>query len=433
MTFANAAPAAPAGYLDALDAAAPGDRWPLARGWCGSEPTAFFAELRARRPVLEAGDVLMVAKRADVIEILSLPTTFTVELYHEKMGDFMLARDETPTNYRDKAVMRAFLALDDLPRIRTLAGEVAAEALAAANGKIEVVTSLSRLTPLRVVQRYFGIEAPDADLLRWSFANQVDQFNNLPFDGRPDAAEVSAAADRARAEMRATFARLIPEKLARLKQDPPPDDVFSRVLKTAFPSAVGFGMDRVVINVGGLLIGAIETISEAIVNALDYLLADRDRLEAARAAAADPKTFDGHVWEALRFAPIVAFMFRRAATDHLLARGTPREVLIPAGTTVLPLSMSAMFDPDWVDDPEHFRPGRPWSAYLHFGWGHHECLGRHVGAEVIPEVVRQILLHGGQSAVGPVDYAGTPFPARYEIVLAGGPAPLAGVEQADAG
>lgn len=402
-------------YLDVFDATPPAERWSLVREWCASEPRPFFAELRAHRPILDAGEVILVAKRADVLETLSLPSTFTVGLYRPKMGDFMLAQDETPTNYRDKAVMRAFLSLDDLPKVRALAGEIAAAELAAAGSSCEVVSCLARRTPLRIVQRYFGIEAEDAALLRWSFANQVDQFNNLPFDGRPDADAIQAAAEASRAEMRALFAELIPAKLRKLKEDPTVDDVFSRVLRTAFPAATGFGMDRVVINVGGLLIGAIETTSEAVVNALSYLLADPERAAAAREAAKDPVTFDGYVWEALRFAPIVAFMFRQTASPYVLAKGTPRRTEIAAGRTVLPISMSAMFDEDWVDEPDAFRPDRPTSTYLHFGYGHHECLGRYVGSVVIPEIVRQTLLRGPVRTVGAIDYAGTPFPERFAL------------------
>ncbi|MBL7590202.1 cytochrome P450, partial [Escherichia coli] len=84
-------------------------------------------------------------------------------------------------------------------------------------GSIDVVASLSRLVPLRIVQRFFGFAAPDADLLRWSYANQFDQFNNLPFDARPDAEAIHAAADRARQEMRAAFARIIPARVAAIE------------------------------------------------------------------------------------------------------------------------------------------------------------------------------------------------------------------------
>jgi cytochrome P450 len=399
-------------------------RWPVARDWIRRAPRPFFAQLRERRPVLDCGAVVLVAKRATVAEILSLPSVFSVALYKPKMGAFMLALDNTEVNYRDKAVMRAVLSWGDLPAIRDLAGSLTDVALDAGAGAVDVVAAISRMVPLRIVQRAFGIAAPDGDMLRWSYANQLDQFNNLPFDGRPDADAVQAAAAQAREEMRAAFASLIPARLAAIEAGAEvPDDSLTRLLRLRLPSAAGFGMDRVVINVGGLLIGAIETTSEAAVNALAEILGRPEVHASARAAAAEgPAVFDGYVWEALRFAPIVAFMFRQAETDHVLCRGGPHEARIRRGQVVLPLSLSAMFDADWVPDPERFDATRPDHAYLHFGLGHHECLGRYVAGAMIPEIVRRILLRHGLRAVGPLENGGTPFPTSFRIAY-GAPAP----------
>ena len=308
--------------------------------------------------------------------------------------------------------------------MRDRAGAITDAALDAGGGSLDVVASIARLVPLQIVQSYFGFSAPDDDLLRWSYANQFDQFNNLPFDGRADAAAIQAAAEHAREEMRAAFASLIPARLAALEAGTDvPDDILTRLLRLHLPAATGFGMDRIVINVGGLLIGAIETTAEAVVNALAEILRDGAIHEAARAAArAGPAAFDGYVWEALRFAPSVPFMFRQVESDHVLGRGSACETRIRKGRTVLPLSFSAMFDADWVPDPERFDPNRPDHAYLHFGLGHHECLGRYVAGVVIPEIVRRILLRDGLRADGPVEDGGTPFPTAFRIAYAQMPA-----------
>lgn len=407
-------------FLDRLFDTPETERWALAREWMRSDPAPFFAELRAEQPILVTPDVTLVARWADVMEILSLPTVFTVDFYKPKMGDFMLAQDETPVNTRDKGVMHAMLSRDDLPRVRALVAQLAGQALDAADGRIEIVSQLSRLTPLRIVQQYFGLAGADEEMLRWSYANQLDQFNNLPFDARADADAVHQAAEDTRGELRALLTSLIPARIQEIKAGQDRDDVLCRVLRTQFPKSVGFGMDRVVINVGGLLIGAIETTSEAVVNALVELFRRPSVLAAAQEAALadDPAAFDGFVWEALRFTPIVAFMFRKAVSDHVLARGTPRQTAIAAGTAVLPLSGSAMFDPDWVDDPDSFKPTRPSQTYLHFGWGHHACLGRYVASVMVPEIVRQVLRRPECRPCGDVDFAGTPFPASYRIEYA---------------
>lgn len=416
--------------LDELLALPVAERWPVARDWIKRVPAPFFAQLRARQPVLDCGAVVLVARRAEVAEILSLPDVFSVALYKPKMGPFMLALDNTEVNYRDKAVMRAVLSWDDLPAIRELAGSLTDAALDGADGAIDVVASISRMVPLQIVKQKFGFSAPDADMLRWSYANQLDQFNNLPFDGRPDADKIQAAAGQARIEMQRAFKTLIPDKIEAIRTGRPvPDDSLTRVLRLHLLPGTGFGMEQVVINVGGLLIGAIETTSEAVVNALAEILKRDDVHAAARKAAADgPAAFDGYVWEALRFAPIVAFMFRQAEADHVLGRGGPCETPVGKGRVVLPLSLSAMFDAAWVPHPERFDATRADHAYLHFGLGHHECLGRHVAGVMIPEIVRRILLRADLRATGPVEDGGTPFPTAYPIAYARTPSsPVQGV------
>lgn len=402
-------------YLAEFNRTRPEKRWPLVRKWIATEPKPFFDELRAKRPILVTDRVTLIAKNADVREVISQPKVFTVDLYKPKMGDFMLAQDETVVNTRDKGVMQAMLSRSDLPKVREMAGEIAAAALDAAGGRIEVVNGLARHVPLKIVQRYFGIEGPDDQMIAWSFANQMDQFNNLPFDDRPDAAAIAQAAIDARKAMVALLSAEIPKRLAEIKAGSTRDDVFTRILRTTFPQSVGFDMQRVVINVGGLLIGAIETTQEAVCNALAHLASDRRLLARAKAAAADPAVFDGYVWEALRFAPIVAFMFRTCVADTVIAGGTPRETRIKAGTTVLPLSMSAMFDADGVAKPDRFDPTRPEHVYLHFGLGHHACLGRYVAQVMIPEIVRQALLREDLSVVEPLTTDGTPFPVRFTL------------------
>lgn len=405
--------------LDRLAALRPAERWPLARTFISEEPRAFFAELRAHAPVYETSEVTLLAKRADVMEVLSIPKVFTVDLYKPKMGDFMLAMDETVVNYRDKAVMRAILAFDDLPKIRAAVAQIADAALDEAGCEIEAVQKLARLVPMRIVQRFFGIKGPDQDLLDWSYANQMDQFNNLPYDGRPDADAIHQAAEESRAKLRALFAQLIPARIAEIKAGTAPDDSLTRILSLNLPAADHFGMDRVVINVGGLLIGAIETTAEAVVNALAELFSRPDALAGARAAAQadDDAAFDGYVWEALRFSPIVAFMFREASQTYTVAKGTAREKVLGKGTVILPLSLSAMFDPDFVPEPEAFRPDRPFHTYLHFGYGHHECLGRYVGGTMIVEIVKRVLRRPASRPLAPVDMGGTPFPQSWRIGL----------------
>jgi cytochrome P450 len=179
---------------------------------------------------------------------------------------------------------------------------------------------------------------------------------------------------------------------------------------------VDFDLQRVGVNAAGLLIGTIETTAQASVQAIQFLLERPELLTQARNAAAleDPSLFDSMVWEALRFVPISPYMFRQTASEYTLAKGTDHATTIPAGTNVLPLTQSAMFDEKAFESPEEFRANRNWYHYFTFGYGAHECLGKYVGMVMIPEIVRRILLQPDLKAGGAIVYDGH-MPKSYAL------------------
>jgi cytochrome P450 len=362
-----------------------------------------------------------------------------------------------------------------------MAGEFADEALDAAEpeGCIETVSELGRYVPVRLCGTYFGFPGPDQEAMyRWSKATQSDMFKNLGNDpaihqaaveagqemrsyldqlltqkrealvGEPTGEEVMDAVTRLVLAMRVHLAGLLNRTGAPVSPGLPthivnsvgallarvlrsdrgvPQDVFSRLLRAYFPRELGFDDQRILANVAGLLIGSVETTSQAIVQVLRQLLVRDTVREAAIAAAADPDStrFDAYVWEALRLDPINPLLFRFTERDSVVAAGTPRETQIKKGTIVFALTASAMSDEALVADPDEFRADRPGIRELHFGYGHHTCVGRYVGAEVIPEVVRRVLMRPGvrllPSPEGDLDFQGGPFPERFMIAL-GSPA-----------
>jgi cytochrome P450 len=142
-------------------------------------------------------------------------------------------------------------------------------------------------------------------MMRWSYIAQLDNFHNYSFTDLGDSPEIHAQADAAKLEMKQYIAHLIPERLQQLKENPQLDDILSRILRTPFPPSVGFGMERVGVNVVGFLVGAVETPSQAVAQALDELLKRPIHLAGAKQAAekGDDELFSGYVWEAMRFHP----------------------------------------------------------------------------------------------------------------------------------
>ncbi|SFK30238.1 cytochrome P450 [Methylocapsa palsarum] len=407
-----------ASYLQTYDATPAAERWRLVRGWMHNEPWAFYAELRKDRPILVMPEVTLATRFDDCAEILRRHDVFSVALYKPKQGDYFMAQDDTAVHWREKSIMRAILDFEDIPAIRTFVASKAAELLASAGGSMEAVAGLTRAVPLALVQEWFGFEHVDpAKLCKWSYWSQIDTFWNQPFDAIAwsDPAKVIAEREAAGKEMVVYLIELVAIREGKLKLGLGGHDPVTRLLELSSSGAVKFDLRRVIENVAGLLIGAVETTSHAVVNALDFLISRPDDLAKARAAALGENTaaVDGYVFEAIRFRPAFPYFFRTCEEDAVLGRGEAYETAVPKGTTVLAVTQSGMFDPKAMSHPDEFDAGRGLGNQFHFGLGLHECLGRAIGRVMIPEIVAQSL-RLSELTVGSVDRKGGPVPESWD-------------------
>jgi cytochrome P450 len=118
----------------------------------------------------------------------------------------------------------------------------------------------------------------------------------------------------------------------------------------------------------------------------------------------------------LRFDPISPYLFRVSNVPYTLGAGRPWQQEIPANTAVLPLVLAAMHDPIRFPNPETFDPSRQQlTNTFHFGYGLHECMGRYIGAVIIPEIIRQVLLRDGLKTISPLSFEGKPLPDKFVI------------------
>jgi cytochrome P450 len=415
-------------YLEQYDAAAEADKSFLARRWIDTEPLPFFKELRQKRPILITPKFTLITRFDDCREVLNMPKVFTVEPYVSKMGDYLMMHDDDALHTREKSLMQCMLNRDDLPAVREMVAKVSKEILDTANGNIEVVNNYCRMVPATLVREYFGLTgAKRTDLIEWSYWNQYDTFHNQPFDLLPP--EKSQSIIDRHNETSKKLGKFIVELIARrtlqvkaeeitlstlVRLD---DDIVTRMLRTDYPKQLNFDIKRLGINAGGLLIGAVETTSQAVAQVIQYLMQRPEWLGKAKTAAQqeNSKEFDGIVWEALRFVPITPYLFRTTASDYTVAKGTGHETVLRVGTYVLPVTLSASFDERAFESPDEFMPQRNYYNYCHFGFGSHECLGRYVGGVMIPEMVRQVLLRQNITAKAPIDYKSGPFPEQYNL------------------
>jgi cytochrome P450 len=427
-------------YLQRLDAVADQEKWPLVNQWLKSEPLPFFEELRELRPVLVTPAATLVARFEDVADVLNQPKIFTVALYLPKMGNgiYFMCHDDDALHTREKAIMQGLLNRDDLPEVRELVGRLCREILdAAPDHRIEAAYGYCRSVPAGLVQDYFGFTGVErSDLIEWSYWNQYDTFHNQPFNVLTDEQRRNIAEkhDATGKQLTRYIEELIAHRWLTVKlggfghllrrlwakatgSKSLTDDIVARMLRSRFPGEVNYDLKRLGVNAGGLLIGAIETTSQAVAQVLEYLIEHGEWFSRAQAAArlADTTAFDGIVWEALRFVPIAPLLFRQCAVDYTIGRGSSYKTTVAAGTYILALTQSAMFDQHAFEDPMRFIPTRNWYHYFHFGFGSHECLGRYIGMVMIPEMVRQLMLRPGLKGHGRIDYRGGPFPERYDL------------------
>ncbi|MEX0600887.1 MAG: cytochrome P450, partial [Rhodothermales bacterium] len=216
---------------------------------------------------------------------------------------------------------------------------------------------------------------------------------------------------------------LLPQRRAELAQDPSLDDVVSRLLKLELPESVGFGEEQILPNIMGLLVGGVETTSQAVVQILDQLFRRPKALEGARRAARhdDDRRVFRYCWEALRFNPINPFVMRQCNQDYLVAAGTFRNKKIRQGRVVLVGTRSAMKDGRELPRPHTFSVDRPDYHYMHLGYGSHRCLGDQVSKVQVPQIVKTLFLkenlRRAPGAAGRIDYGDGPFPERFTVTF----------------
>jgi cytochrome P450 len=396
-----------------------GEQFAYMMGQIRSNALPFFQELRDDRPILQSPAATLVSRFRDVEEILHRETTFSVSPYLPRMmgviGPFVLSQDITPGYDRDISVMRLVVRREDLSRVKDIVSRCAAGIVQTLfqgpPGPVEIVQTLTRKVPVRLAAEYYGFDAPDdGQMMGWARDCFREFFINLL-----DSPDMRAPAVTSGAAMFARLDALLAQR--RAGGEDGKDDVMGRLLCLQIAGDVD-GVDDEAIRrtLAGLVIGMVETTSQAAIQALLALFSMPDALAKAAAAAKadDDDALAALVFEALRFSPINPMVVRVANEDYHLAAGEPHATLIPKGSTVFALTWSAMFDPRVVEQPEAFQPGRPDYHYLHFATGLHACFGRYISQIQIPQILKPLLKLPGLHPAGAPEYDGT-FPQKLLV------------------
>ncbi len=385
--------------------------------WLFAHPDLFFGVLRWVKPVLATKGLSIVTRFDHVQEVLSRDWVFQVP-YRQKMErvtagqNFFLGMQNTPEYTRDVSNMRLAVRRTDVDeRIAPFVTRTAEDILAASGGHIDVVQTLTRVVPTRLLGDYFGTPGWDEN----EFTDAATAMFQYLF--YPDDPAVERLALEAAAKTRAYLDALIAE---RKRDRGHRDDVIERCL--AMQDAGLPGMDDLSIrnNLIGLIIGAIPTTSKSAVLTLDYLLSHAELLPKAQAAARadDDALMAKYVLECLRFNSFAAGIARVCAEDYVVARGTLWATRIPKGGPVLAATQSAMMDWRALKSPKEFLLDRPDHVYMHFGYALHTCFGYYINLVQIPRIVKAVLKREGlrraAGAEGQMQSAG-PFPVHMRL------------------
>lgn len=403
------------GFLEAYDAIAAqgGDPSTVAAAQMAlfnqqldANPKGLFDDLRNNRPnfVVVPG-MICVTQFDDVEEVITRDEFFSVQLYQPKMdrlsGPFVLAMDNTPTYSQFISILRLAFRREDGPRLVSLSGDIADKLIAdaQAEGTIDL-WKLGQLAPLRMVEQYYGVPGPDeATLLRWADDIFQDVFHNSSNDQA-----ITDKATVAGQEMCTYLDQLIAERRASFASGgPAPTDVIGRLVHMQSDPSTNLADDQIRSQIIGTITGTVDTTARAILGAFQTFFEQPEQMAGAIAAAesGNDALLSAYIWEAMRFHPQNTIIPRLCSGEYTVAKGTNRELTIPAGAVVFAANFSAMFDSGKVDAPDEFRTNRPSSNYIHFGYAQHRCLGEYISQVQLRETIKRLLkLKNLQKAAG---------------------------------
>jgi Dyp-type peroxidase family len=339
-------------------------------------PRTLLKILRWLCPTLRIGGFVLVTRADDVREILTNTKVFTVPFGAEMRvvsggGDFILgANDGAVYRAQKKIILKAFPPQEMAASIDQITQRAAQRCKRSMSSDINPIEDLIKPSALAVCEEYFGLRIGNKDRfyessLAVSSLLFADVFGNstvreLAMSGAKYMLEVIDLSIH-KSKVSSTNASSALDKLVQAHLADPVDVPLKDV------RAIMMGM----------ILGFLPTTMLGTGNALEVILA---RAEAHRAVLDsinedDDAGLESVIAEAMRFNPIQIGPFRLCDQDYVVAEGTRRQKKIPKDSLVIPSTLSAMFDPKSVEQPDNFMPSRDSQDSMIFGYGLHSCIG----------------------------------------------------------
>lgn len=410
-----------------------------------------FGVLRVVRPIMIFGKVAVVTKAEDIREVLERFDDFELGGVIEPgmpWGPFLMTVDWREQHKCERQMLEsAVCPATDLHTIRTIAAEVCRsriEALAD-TGQLDVVADLAEPVMVRIFADYIGV--PPLDGSEQRMAHAMRHLAGIIMVNPPiDSPAWRDSRDDMVGVTRQLLDQLATQHTAGVTPITPRQTLFSRLIRRhgASNRPAWFDEDWIRCYLTGLVATGGATVIRGTAHTVDQLLERGNALERAQQLvrlldqaeqhAADssppPKEEDEEVtklrdalrlciYEALRFRPMLPLLVRDCPRQTVIAKGTPRARLMPAGTHVIVPPLAAMFDAEAFPNPSAFSE-RPIESYFHFGFGPRRCFGKYIADIVLLEVVRALArlpgLERTRGSAGQVSYEG-PAPSSLTVIF----------------
>lgn len=343
-----------------------------------SDPFPRYAELRRTAPVslvrhreTRQMTSYMLSRYADVMTLHSDPRFSSDAIKHSRFGsatnrflprmfrlltDSMVFKDD-PEHKRLRGLVNKAFTPKTVQRmaddIQAIVDQIVDKL--ATKGEVDLVAELAVPLPLAVISDMLGVGDDD----REEFKASLESFAGSTQGGSPLEVLRMIPTGRRMVQM---FDRMVAKR--RLE----PDDRLITALVSATEGADALSDNEVVAMIFLLLLAGHDTTSNLIGSSVVALLDHPDQLQRLRE---EPEIGASAVEELLRFTTPVPCGVTRTMLEDIELSGT----IIPKGSSVLGMIISANRDEEVFDDPDELDLGRDPNKHITFAFGSHYCLG----------------------------------------------------------
>ncbi|HLU42076.1 MAG TPA: cytochrome P450 [Microthrixaceae bacterium] len=361
-------PTAPAEVVtDLADPVMFTDPWPR---YAALRRTAPVSRVRSKQLLRGGGGMgYLVTRYDDVLQVHTDPRLSSDLLAHTRAGSFMrfaprvmrlltdsMVFKDDPDHKRLRGLVNKAFTPKRVAQMSEHIEKVVHELLdeIGRRDEVDLVTDFATPLPLRVISEMMGVSQAD----RHDFHQWVERFTEAQADG---AVALLRAMPTGRKMMR-LFDRLAAERRV------DPDDGLITALVRAQEDGDQLDDDEVVAMIFLLLLAGHDTTANLIGSSLVALREHPDQLERLRS---EPGIVESAIEELLRFTTPVPCGASRVATEDIEIGGS----VVPKGSLVLGMIISANRDETVFDRPDDLDLGRQPNRHLTFAFGAHYCLG----------------------------------------------------------